>query len=288
MKDQKLDSLITLLDDPDNSVFQYVSEEILKRDISIVDHLEHICETSLDKLVQKRIQRIIQQIQFSDSRKKIKNWANQTEFDLFEGFFLISQYHYAELKLKKIQSQLEKIRKDVWLEFRNSLTSLEKVTILNHIFYDHYRFKVDRDHPDSPENCYLNNVLDLHQGNPISIAIVYTLVARSLDLPVHYIDFNQNPLVGYFDRSVARLAHGKKNGNPVLFYINPTNKGAIIGPKEIDYIQQTTEFVEKEKLTAPCPDRIILKRLVEKLALSYEQLGAYEKADSLNEIADIL
>lgn len=288
MKDKKLDSLINLLDDPDDSVFNLVREEILKLDISVVDQLEQIRETSLDDLVQKRIEFIIQQIQLHDTRKKIKNWANQPLLDLFEGFFLISRHQYPEIKLKSIQVQLDKIRKDIWLEFRNSLTSLEKITILNHIFFDHYRFSVDRINPDSPQHCYINQVLEFRKGNPVSITIIYTLIARSLDLPVHYIDFKNNPLVGYFDQDMARLAHGENQVNPVLFYINPSNSGAIIGPRELDYIQNTTELTDKTKLAEPCPDRIILKRLIEKLIQSYDQQGASEKANYLNEIADIL
>ena len=285
---ERMDSLIKLLDDPDDSVYKLVLEEILKEDISVVDHLEHIWETSLDDLLQKRIELIIQSIQLNDTKKKIRNWSNQKVLDLFEGAFLIARHQYPELKLKSVEIELEKIRKDIWLELRNSLTSLERITILNHIFYDHYRFTIDRITPDSVHNCYINRVLETRKGNPVSIAILYTLVARSLNLPVHYIDFQKNPLVGYFDEDLARPGHGDEFGNPVLFYINPSNKGAIIGPKEVDYIQQTTEFTDQKILTEPCPDRIIIKRLIEKLIFACNQTGASEKSDYLNEIADML
>jgi hypothetical protein len=288
MNDNKLDSLITLLDDPDESVFNLVLEEILKEDISIVDQMEHIWETSLDELVQKRIEFIIQKIQLNVTKEKIRNWANQKTLDLFEGFFLISRHQYPELKLKPIQLQLENIRKDIWLEFRNSLSSLEKITILNHIFFDHYRFIVDRITPESPSNCYINRVLETRKGNPVSIAILYTLIARSLDLPVYYIDFQKYPLVGYFDKDVARLVHGEGSNNPVLFYINPENKGAIIGTKEVEYIQHGADLNELKKLTEPCPNRIIIKRLIEKLINAYNHLDAPEKVNYLTEITTIL
>jgi len=286
MNEIKLDSLIALLDDPDDSVFKMVLEEILKSDISTVDHLEHIWETSLDELVQKRIEYIIQQIQLSDTKVKISNWANQQSIDLFEGFFLISRHQYPELKLKSTQIQLDKIRKDIWIEFRNSLTSLEKITILNHIFFDHYRFKIDKNSPDSPNLCYLNRILESGKGNPVSIAILYTLIARSLSLPVHYIDIPQGPLLGYFDQDIARLAHGEEHA--VLFYINPSNKGAIIGPREVDYIQPLSDLADRAKLTEPCTDRIIIKRLLEKLIFAYNQSGADDKVSDLERIAEIL
>jgi hypothetical protein len=288
MNEKSLDLLISLLDDPDESVYKPVLEELLKADISIVDHLEHLWETSLDELVQNRIEFIIQQIQFNDAKLKIKNWANQETIDLFEGFFLITRNQFPELKLKSIQIQLDGIRKDIWLEFRNSLTSLEKITILNHIFFDHYHFKIDRNNPDSPDLCYINRILDSRKGNPVSVTILYTLIARSLNLPVHYIDIPNEPLVGYFDEAIARLAYGSEHRNSVLFYVNPSNKGAIIGPREVDYIQSLRDLTNKSKLAEPCTDRIILKRLLERLIFAYNQKGAIDKVSDLDKIAGIL
>lgn len=288
MKSSKLDALISLLDDPDHSVFDLLLEELLKEDISVVEQLEHIWETNLDELVQDRIEGIIQEIQLKDTRERIKNWADQETLDLFEGFFLISRHRYPEIKFKTIQLQLEKIRKDIWLEFRNSLTALEKIAILNHIFYNQYKFKVDFSNPDSPQNSYINRVLETRKGNPVSIAILYTLIGRLLDLPVHYIDFQKNPLVGYFDPEMALLVHGEATSHSILFYINPSNNGALIGPKEVDYIQNTSEEADRKKLIQPCPDRIIVKRLIERLINGYNELGLQDKVDYLNQIAAIL
>lgn len=289
MNATKLDSLIALLDDPDDSVFNFVLEEIVKQDISSVERLEHIWETTYDELVQTRLELIIQKIQLNDTRERIRNWSNQKTLDLFEGVFLIARYQYPELKLKTVQTQLEKIKKDIWLEFRNSLTSLEKITVLNHIFYDHYKFKVDKKEEDSPQHCFINRILETHKGNPVSIAILYTLIARSLNLPVHYIDLSKDPLIGYFDKDLAQLVHGEGCKHHVLFYINPSNKGAIIGLKEVNYIQHTDDPAELEKLTEPCPDRIIIKRLVERLSFAYAQReNSNEKVFYLNDIAGML
>lgn len=288
MKSSKLDALISLLDDPDPSVFDMVLEELLKEDISVVDQLEQIWETSLDELVQDRIEGIIQEIQLKDTTERIKNWADQETLDLLEGFFLISRHRYPEIKFKTIQLQLEKIRKDIWLKYKNSLTALEKIAILNHIFYNQHKFKVDFFNPDSPQNSYINRVLETKKGNPVSIAILYTLLGRLLDLPIHYIDFQKNPLVGYFDPNLAQLVHGKGMSEPILFYINPSNSGALIGPKEVDYIQNTSEEADRKKLTQPCPDRIIIKRLIERLISGYNELGFQDKVAYLNQISAIL
>ena len=288
MNETKLESLITLLDDPDNSVFNLVLQEMLKEGVSIVDRLEHIWETSFEDRTQKRIEFVIQQIQLNDTKEKIKNWSDQKNLDLFEGIFLISRYQYPGIKLKTIQNELDKIKKDVWLEYKNSLTSLEKITLLNHIFFSRYKFTVDREHIESPQNCYINKVLETRKGNPISITILYILVARSLGLPVYYIDFDSSPLAGYFDKDIARLAHEDEARNPILFYINPSNKGAIIGPKEVDYIKQSAYLPDTKLRVEPSTDRFVIKRLVEKLIDDYKFAGSTDKVEYLKDIAGIL
>jgi hypothetical protein len=288
MQKNKLDLLLSLIDDPDDAVFQMVMEEILKEDISVVTHLEHIWETSLDELVQKRIELIIRKIQLNDTSIKISNWANQPVIDLFDGFFLLSRHRYPEIKLKSVKVQIEDIKKDVWLEFRNSLTSLEKITILNHIFFDHYKFKIDLKNPDSPNLSYLNQILESRRGNPVSLTILYLLVARSLDLPLHYIDGSNGPLLGYFDDDLATLVHGKDAEHPVIFYINPSNKGAIIGPREVFYFQSSDDLNNRNKLMQPCSDRLIIKRLLEFMIHSYRNAGDIEWVNDLDKIARIL
>lgn len=287
MTNTRLDSLIALIDDPDEAVFQTVLAEIQKEDTSVIEHLEHIWETSLDEMVQSRIELIIQKIQFNDTKEKIRNWASQETIDLFEGFFLISRYHYPELKLKPIVNQLESIRREIWLEYKNSLSSLEKITILNHIFFDHFKFQVDLITPNSPQLNHINRVLETHKCNPISIAIVYILVARSLNLPVSYIDIEKNPLVAFFDRHVTDETH-PEHENPPLFYINPSNKGAVIGPKEIEYILQINSDSDRERLTRACPDRTVIKRLIRQLISSYNLIGAGQKMSYLKEIESLL
>ncbi|MCW0482234.1 transglutaminase-like domain-containing protein [Gaoshiqia sediminis] len=288
MKEEKLQALIALLDDPDQAVFEQVEKELLQEDAAIIGQLEQIWETSLDHLLQSRIENLVQQIQFRETSKKIKSWSKQMNVDLFEGFFLISQYQYPELKVKAIKSKIQKISSDVWLEISNKLTSIEKITVLNHLFYDVHKFTVNMGNLHSPQNCYLNQLLETKKGNPVSIAILYTLVARELGFPVQLIDFPRNPLLAYIDPETARKAHGKDYNSPVLFYINPSNKGAIIGRKEIDFFLKKNEQVNEETFYQPCEDRVMIKKLLESLIEAYNSMGYQEKVDDLTAIAGLL
>lgn len=288
MKADRLMALITLLDDPDKAVYELVEKEFLDEDPVIIGQLEKIWETSFDELQQSRIENLIQQIQFRETSRKIKNWSNQSHVDLFEGFFLISQYQYPELKLKNIKSKIRKIRNDVWLEISSKLTSIEKITVLNHIFYDVNKFSINLSDLQSPQNCYLNQILDTKKGNPISIAILYTLIARELDFPVQLIDFPRNPLLAYVDAELTKKAHGPEYHSSVLFYINPSNRGAIIGRKEIEFFLKRNEQVSEDLFEKHCEDRVIVKKLLESLISAYDSLGHQDKVDDLTSIVSLL
>lgn len=289
MDENKLASLITLLDDPDDSVFQLIQGEIQKEGMPIVERLEHIWETSLDDLVQRRIELLIQNIQLNDTKQKIRSWAGNNNLDLFEGVFLLSRYQYPGIKLRSVQDQIEKIRKEVWLEYRNSFTALEKITILNHIFFNRFKFRVDESGVVSPQNSYINRVLDMRRGNPISLSILYMLVGRSLHLPLQYFNFEDYPLIGYGDEKLTLLSSDDKNLSlPTIFYVNISNNGAIVGPKEVDYFHHVDGVRNDDVSFGPCTDRCIIKCLIEKLKNDYRKIGSQDKVDYLSEIAEIL
>lgn len=288
MKEEKLQALVALLDDPDRGVYEMVEKELLSEDSSIIEQLEQIWETTLDELIQSRIENLIQQIQYRETSKKIKSWSKQESIDLFEGFFLISQYQYPELKRKSIKNKIRKISNDIWIEINNRLTSIEKITVLNHIFYDINKFKINNVNTSSPLNGYVNQLLETKKGNPVSLAILYTLIARELGFPVQLIDFPRNPLLAYIDPETAQKAHGEDYESPVLFYINPSNKGAIIGKKEIEFILKRNGKEIDESYYQPCEDKVIIKKLIESLIEAYDSQGSQDKADDLTSIADLL
>lgn len=288
MNDKKLQALVTLLDDPDDSVFGMVKQEILKEDTRIIEKLEQIWETSLDELMQVRIEDLIQQIQIIDTKKQIAEWAKNDTQDLLDGFFLISRYQYPDLKHRKLKNSLEKITKDIWLEFNNSLTALEKITVINHILYNNHKFSINHPNINSPQNCYFNQLLETRKGSPVSLAIFYLLITRNLNLPVYFIDFPKSPILAYIDPQIANAAQENENDSSVLFYINPSNKGMIIGRKDLEYHIKKLKVLPRKKLLTPCSDKKIIKRLLKTLIRSYDGLGYQNKVEDLQEILTMI
>ncbi len=288
METAKLQALLNLLDDPDQSVYAMVEQELVKDDSLEIEALEHLWETSLDELLQQRIEDLLSQIQFRKTSDKIQNWSNQDEVDLFDGFFLISQYQYPDLKLKPIENQIKKITNDVWLEINNRLTSLEKITVLNHILYDVNKFSVNFQNMLLPSNSYINQLLETKKGSPIAIAMLYAIVARKLGFPIEVYNFPSFPLIGYCDEEIAKSIHSEDDDSHVLFFINPSNKGAIIGRKEIEHFVQKHKNKNELLLQKPAEDKELIKLLIHHLIESYKSVGLESKVNELYAISVLL
>lgn len=289
MTNSKLGALIDLLDDPDLTVFEVVQQELLKETDKIIPFLEQKWESIFDGDCQERIENIIQNLQFKETVRLLEEWlvSDADERDLLTGFIIIDRLQYPDLNQINIRLKIENIRKKVWLELNNSLTLLEKITILNHFLFNLNEFSINFKNIHSPQNCFLNQMLDTKKGNPVSISIFYTIIARMLDIPAQFIDFPKNPLVAIVDAQLARKVHGSGVQSDVLFYINPSNKGSITSIKEIEYHLRTNNYQPLCQYTEPKSDVEFIKLLVETLELSYQSVNFTDKKERIQKLLDL-
>lgn len=287
MNKSKLQALIYLLDDPDRTVFKLVEKELLKETHEIIPALEEKWENSFDETSQENIENLIQSLQFKQTTKRVKSWLNSKEKDLLAGFIEIDRFQYPDLNLIKIHQRIEGIKKSIWLELTNSLTLLEKTTILNHFLFNINGFSINHKNIHSPQNCFLNQLLDTKKGNSVSMSIFYTILARQLDLPAQFIDFPKNPLVAIVEPELARKVHGNNSNSDVLFYINPSNKGSITSRKEIEYHLRKNKYKPLHSFTEPKSNLRFIKRLLESLKESYLSVGFAEKEDKTRELLQL-
>jgi regulator of sirC expression with transglutaminase-like and TPR domain len=284
MKKSRLKALIDLLDDPDNLVFKTVEKELLKENHTIIPALEKHWEDSFDETSQQRIENLIQDLQFKKTKSLLKLWIQSPEKDLLEGFLTVDKFQYPDINPTGVRQKIEKIKNSVWLELNNSLTLLEKTTILNHFLFNIYGFSINHNNMHSPQNCYLNQLLDTKKGNPMSLSLFYTILARQLGLPAFFTDFPKNPLVAIVDSDLAKKVHGKNTTSDVLFYINPSNKGSIASRKEVDYHLTKNNYSPSEKFAEPQSDRLFIRRLLESLLDAFRSVGFTEKEERVAEL----
>ena len=121
-------------------------------------------------------------------------------------------------------------------------------------------------------------------GNPASLSIFYTIIARQLDLPAFFIDFPRNPLVAIVDATLAKKVHGSTRDSDVLFYVNPSNKGSVTSRKEVEYHLRKNKYRPIRAFSEPKSDLLFVQRLLESLNEAYSTVGFKEKEHKIKEL----
>jgi len=282
--ENQIKALVKLLDDPNEDIYREIYDKLLAQGYKALPELEKVWEKSFDEKMQERIEGLIQEIQSNSVQRSLKKWVEKGGEDLFMGSFLIAKHQYPELNFESYNNRMEEIKKDIWLEINENLTALEKVQIINHVFFKVHGFSGNSANFYAPQNNYVNHVLETKKGNPITLGIIYSALAQRLNIPIYGVNLPKNYIVAYKNE----YAQESSIQNQVLFYINPFNKGAILGKKEIDYFLKQQDLKREKQYYLPCDNIEILKRLLNNLIFSYDKLGYPDKIEELSELYRLL
>ena len=280
--DRELVAMIKLLEDPDEDISRLVTIKLQESGKEIISGLEKAWENTINQDLQNKIENIIQHIQFNDLKKELRDWKLSGGENLLYGAYLIAKYQFPDLYYSEIETQVEKVRKEVWIEIHDGLTALEKVRVINHIFFAIHKYAGNTTNFYSPGNSYINQVLEAKKGNPISLSILYSIVAQKLDMPVHGVNLPLNYILAYKDD------YYKDDPDGILFYINPYNKGAVLSRREIEFFLYEQKMEPRKEYFVPCTNIITIERLLRNLVFSYEKMGYPEKIEQVNELLNII
>ena len=276
-------SLIRLLDDPDQEIYNHVHDKLLSYGSEAIEHLESAFEQAFDSIQQDRIANLVHEIQFGIIKNDLKLWLHGGAFDLLQGILVINRYQYPDLDEQKIINQIEAIKRDVWIQMMNEASPSEQVKLINHVFYHIYGFSGNTSNHLDPQNSYLSQVLESKKGNQISLAIIYSIVAQKLDIPVYGVNLPQHFILAYVDETQQ-----SEFESGILFYINAFNKGFIFGRRDVDQFLKQLNLKADKQFYEPCSNTDIIKRVLRNLISAYEHLGAAEKVAEVNELLAIV
>lgn len=280
MSDNELQALVTLIDDPDEGIYFHVRDRILSLGKPVVPVLEHAWEVdALGDLFRNRIEDILHTIHLDLTFDRLKAWHATGGEDLLEGALAVCRYRYAELDEQRVRERLTALRQDIWLELNDNLTAFEKVRVFNHIFFQVHGFKGNKKNYHSPQNSYLNEVLESKKGNPLSLALIYQLLAEDLDLPLRGVNLPNHFVLAYMDETGVALS--ELGHEDVLFYVNAFSQGDILGKEEIDEFLSKLDLPARDSFYQPCTNIDIIRRQLNNLLNSYEKLNDPDRVEDL-------
>ena len=286
--EREIQALINLIDDPDELIYTQVRERIMSIGTPVVPVLERAWEVDdhLGDLFRTRVEDLLHSIHLANTNERLRNWVDGGGEDLLEGAMIICRYRYPDLDEHRVKTRLSAIRQDIWLELNDHLTAFEKVRVFNHILFQVHGFKGNKRNYHAPQNCYLNEVLDSRKGNPLSLAIIYQVLAEDLELPLRGVNLPNHFVLAYMEGPAA--VGGVKAAPNILFYVNAFSQGDILGRHEIDEFLQKLNLPKQEGFYQPCSNVDIIRRQLNNLVHSYEKQNDPERAAELKELRALL
>jgi regulator of sirC expression with transglutaminase-like and TPR domain len=279
----EITSLIRLLDDPDTEIYEHVHNKLLSYGSDAVEYLESAFGEAFDPIQQERIANLVHEIQFRLIKNELKLWYHGGAFDLLQGALIVNKYQYPDLDEQKVVNYIEAIKRDIWVQMMYDASPGEQVKLINHVFYNIYGFSGNTTNHQDPQNSYLSQVIETHKGSQTSLAIIYSIIAQKLDIPIYGVNLPQHFILAYIDETQQ-----SDHENGVLFYINTFNKGFIFGRRDVDQFLKQLNLKPENHFYEPCSNTDIIKRVLRTLISSYERSGSPDKAAELTEMLDIL
>jgi regulator of sirC expression with transglutaminase-like and TPR domain len=281
MNTSELNALISLLDDPDEVIYEQISGQILSQGTTIVAELELAWESSKSVLQQQRIENLIQKIQFSATSDALTHWIESGGSDLLEGALIIARYQFPDLNEKKIYSYIDQLKQDIWLELNPNLTALEQVRVINHILFEVHQFVGNTNDFHHPNNSFINMVLESKRGNPLSLSIIYAILAQKLSMPIYGVNLPQHFILAYMGGENTFGLYDLDKNKEVLFYINAFSKGTIFNRNEVESYLQQLNLKANENYFYPCNNIEMIKRMINNLIFSFEKMGNEKKSNDM-------
>lgn len=272
MNDNELKALISLLDDEDREVVEHVEQQIRQMGGQMIPFLEAEWEGSFNADLQKRIEEIIHDLQYESVLDRMRDWKNGGAMDLLEGLWIVATYQYPDLSLTKLRLDVEQLFYDVWVDFKPDMHPDEQIKAMNSAFFAKLKFAPNTKHFHSPANSMINQVLESRRGNPITLCVLYMLIAKRLNLPVYGVNLPNLFVLTY------------KNSSGVQFYINVFNRGLIFTTKDIDQYIDQLNIKRLDTFYQPCTNADIVRRVLRNLTLAFEKNGDTERVREVEKI----
>jgi regulator of sirC expression with transglutaminase-like and TPR domain len=150
------------------------------------------------------------------------------------------------------------------------------VKVINSVLFNKLKFGANTKNFHSPGNSMINTVLETKRGNPITLCIIYMLVAQKLKLPIHGVNLPNLFVLTYKDDVQAQ------------FYINVFNKGIIFSRLDIENYINELHLTPQPSFFEPCSSLEIIRRVFRNLIMSFDKMGEHAKAEEVKELLLII
>jgi len=257
-------ALIALMDDPSPAVRQALLGAFERLGSEGNAFLREVA-TSPNRIAAFAASWYLRELKFSDPVEEFRGFIRSLSYELESGVLLLNRTVNPSLDVAAICTQLDALAARCQKLRPQSANVREQCRVINHVLFEELGLRGNQENYTDPRNSLLDQVLSRHLGIPLSLAVVYLLVARRIGLEFEPVGVPGHFLVGCYEPEGP-------------FFIDAFNQGQFLLPDEVFARLRHQHHLPQLSDLAPTPVREVLSRCCRNLANHYRLGGDMERA----------
>ncbi|MBC7367519.1 MAG: hypothetical protein H7343_12055 [Undibacterium sp.] len=257
-------SLLSLLDDTSPPVRRALLAHFTELGPIVTPFLQEVTR-SPNRILARHAAWFLETLKFTDPVAEFRSFIQSLHYELETGALLLARTVNPRLDVGDCCSRLDAIAARCTELIAEPATVREKCRIMNRVLFHEYGFRGNVEHYTDPRNSFIDHVLVRRQGIPLSLSLVYLLVARRLDLPLEPVGLPGHFVVGCY-------------ADDAPFFIDPFDRGLFRDVDEIYTLLRSHQLAPAPTDLMPTPVREVLCRACRNLVNHYTVSGDLEHA----------
>lgn len=249
------DALISLLDDESGAVRQALLTHFQQLGDDGRVFLQEVGRGS-NRVAALGAAWFLRELKFSDPVAEFRGFIQSMNYELETGALLLARTVNPALDVTAVCAQLDAFAARVRKLLPKAATMRTQALVVNRVLFDEFGLRGNHENYTDPRNSFLDQVLSRRVGIPISLSIVYLLVAQRVGLELEPVGVPGHFLVG-----------GYEPEGP--FFVDPFNEGLLLSPDDVFARIRSLQHTPQLADLAPTPVREVLCRACRNLVNHY-------------------
>lgn len=258
------EAVLALLDDPSPAVRKALLAHFNAQGEPARVFLETLASGG-NRILGTHARGYLAELKFTDPASEFREFIRSLNYELETGALLLARTVFPDLDVGLSCQRLDDLSARCRELIAEPLSVREKCRVINRVLFHENGFRGNLEHYTDPLNSFIPVVLERRKGIPLSLSVVYLLVAHRLGLDLEPVGLPGHFMVGCYLENAP-------------LFIDPFEQGAFRTAEEVFASIKAGPITPKISDLAPTTVREVLCRSCRNLVHHYTAAGDTEHA----------
>ena len=253
------EAITSLLDDPSPAVHQALLAQFARLGTAGSELLFSLA-SGPNRIASLTASEFLRELKYSDPAADFRKFIRSLSYELETGMLLLNRTVNPALDIAGICTQLDALAARCRKLTPATRSLREQCGVINRVLFEELGLRGNGENYTDPNNSLLDQVLSRHLGIPLSLSVVYLLVAQRMGLELEPVGVPGHFLIGCYEPEGP-------------FYLDAFNQGQFLTPDDVFARLRSQQRMPQLSDLAPTPVREVLSRCCRNLANHYNVAG---------------